>query len=442
MKTTPDSLRKVLNHSIWDGVFYSFMVGIGETYLAAFALALGLSQILAGLVTIIPILFGSVLQLFSGFGLRHVASRRQWVSYCAFTQSFCLFLLAGVAFLKMDSPTLLFIIASFYWAAGMSAGPAWNAWMGDVIPERFRINFFAFRSRLTQVAIFIGLVIGGLTLHIYTGENSRLWVFSILFCIAGCSRLVSALFLLSHPYVIKKQTHIVFQISSPKIMYVGKTILFLYLFFLFTQITVQIAAPFYTPYMLKQLHLNYAQYMILIGSAFMGRILAYSVLSSLAKRYGTILLIGIGAFGIVPIPFFWSYFNSIEALIILQLIAGALWACHELGVFLLLLETYPADIRSKVLTWVNFINAIGMVIGSLIGAHMLQSRLLTIDTYHHIFWISAALRVLPLFCIPFFVRRHFLKKPIYTRTLGVRPSMGVMDRPILLPDKTKKRDLK
>src|ERR671911_456001 len=46
-----------------DGGTYSVMVGLGETYLAAFVLALGLGERAAGLIAGAPMLAGAVLQL-------------------------------------------------------------------------------------------------------------------------------------------------------------------------------------------------------------------------------------------------------------------------------------------------------------------------------------------------------------------------------------------
>ena len=39
-----------------DGVFFSVMVGLGEAYVPAFALAVGLGEIVAGLVATVPML--------------------------------------------------------------------------------------------------------------------------------------------------------------------------------------------------------------------------------------------------------------------------------------------------------------------------------------------------------------------------------------------------
>src|SRR6202011_3259909 len=54
-------IRKDLRASVADGASFSVMVGIGETYLPAFVLAMGMGEIAAGLISSIPLLVGAVL---------------------------------------------------------------------------------------------------------------------------------------------------------------------------------------------------------------------------------------------------------------------------------------------------------------------------------------------------------------------------------------------
>ncbi|HKC50660.1 MAG TPA: hypothetical protein VKF60_07695, partial [Myxococcota bacterium] len=56
-------LRRDLALVHTDAIAASIMVGAGETYIAAFALALGLGDIVAGYVASVPLLAGALLQL-------------------------------------------------------------------------------------------------------------------------------------------------------------------------------------------------------------------------------------------------------------------------------------------------------------------------------------------------------------------------------------------
>ena len=56
-------LRRDLRAIVGDGVAFSVMVGAGESYIPAFALAAGLGEITAGLVATLPMLVGAAFQL-------------------------------------------------------------------------------------------------------------------------------------------------------------------------------------------------------------------------------------------------------------------------------------------------------------------------------------------------------------------------------------------
>src|SRR5262245_65851794 len=76
-------LRRDLALVHTDAIAASVMVGIGEAYIAAFALALGLGDIVAGFVASGPLLAGAVLQLVSPWGVRRFGSHRRWAVACA-----------------------------------------------------------------------------------------------------------------------------------------------------------------------------------------------------------------------------------------------------------------------------------------------------------------------------------------------------------------------
>ena len=73
-----------------DGVSFSVMVGLGETYIPAFVLAAGLGEVAAGLIATLPPLAGAVFQLVTPFAVRHLHSYRRWVVACAALQALAL----------------------------------------------------------------------------------------------------------------------------------------------------------------------------------------------------------------------------------------------------------------------------------------------------------------------------------------------------------------
>jgi nitrate/nitrite transporter NarK len=83
------SLRRDLLVSTIDAMAFSVMVGCGETYFSAFALALGLGPVAAGMVAAVPVLFGALLQLASPLAVARIGSNRRWVMVCTLVQACC-----------------------------------------------------------------------------------------------------------------------------------------------------------------------------------------------------------------------------------------------------------------------------------------------------------------------------------------------------------------
>src|SRR5687767_11428936 len=168
-----------------DGVFFSLMVGLGETYLAAFALALGNSDVAAGLLSALPMLAGGILQLIAPSAMHRASSYRSWVKMWAALQAASFLPLVVAAWLGAAPVALLFACAFIYWGSGLATAPAWNAWMAQIVPARIRSRYFGSRQSAAQLGVLAGLVAGGLMLH-HSGRDTR--AFAILFAAAFLCR--------------------------------------------------------------------------------------------------------------------------------------------------------------------------------------------------------------------------------------------------------------
>ena len=139
-----------------EAIAYGGMVGVGETFLPAFALAAGLGEVTAGLIASVPMLVGGIMQMISPAAIRTLSSNRRWVMLCAATQALSFAPLVYYALKGGISATAMYVAASIYWGAGLATGPAWNTWMGAIVPRFVRARFFARRTRLSQVAVLAG----------------------------------------------------------------------------------------------------------------------------------------------------------------------------------------------------------------------------------------------------------------------------------------------
>lgn len=380
------------------------MVGIGETFLPAFALALGLGQITAGLVASIPLLIGSVLQLVTPWAVSKLGSNRRWVVLCTTMQA-ASFLPLVIGALYGSMPSLVvFAVISIYWGAGYGAGPAWNTWMETVVPQQVWTPFFALRSRMSQAGTLLGFVAGGTILQYGKTAGTPLAAFACIFCIAAICRFLSGRFLStqSEPAPVHAtQQRVSLGELIGRIRAGGSERMLLY--FLTVQVAVQISGPYFTPYMLKQLGVSYIEFMLLLATSFIGKIVALPACGRFAFRFGARRLVWLGGIGIIPMAGMWMYVREFWEIVLLQFAAGAVWAAYELAMFLLFFETVRREERTSILTLFNLGNASALVIGSVFGGFALRYLDQSPEAYFTLFALSSALRVATLICL-FFTR--------------------------------------
>ncbi len=423
------------------------MVGAGETFVPAFVLALGMGEVLAGLMATVPMLTGAVLQLASPWAVTRLGSRRRWVVTCAACQAASLLLLPLCAQFNGRAAWLVFAAATLYWAAGLATGPAWNAWMETLVPSPLRARFFAARTRICQFGTLAGFLLGGALLHYGESVQRQELAFGLLFVLAALCRFISAACLARQsefPGFTEREPQLPAMNAAPRDRvedHVGLSGLIgrlrghagarLMVFLLAMQSGVWIAAPFFTPYMLAQLHFSYGQFVVLTALAFVARIMVLPLFGRFAQRAGAYRLFWIGGVSLVPLSALWVFSSSFVYLLVLQFVAGVAWAAYELAMILMFFETIPRSERISMLTLYNLGNSLAMVVGSLLGAALLGWLGEVHSSYLLLFGLSSVVRCVSLVFMARVPRMDFQAVQPATRTLAIRPSAGALESPIL-----------
>lgn len=442
------SPRKNLRASLGDAACYSVMVGLGESLFAAYALALGSGETVAGLVATVPMLTGAALQLAAPRGVAWLGSQRLWVVGASALQAISLLLMPLAALATGSVATLwVFIAATLYHAGVMSAGPVWNTWIDGIIPRSVRTHFLACRSRIAQFCTMLGFLIGGVALQLAAsrGEVSYgpasygsamrgmapisstaalvLGTFCGIFLVAALFRFGSVFFLAQHR---ERETMIpTFNRVSPRKLFGsdgkqlgGRIVLYL----LAMQVAVQISGPFFGPFLLGEQKISYINFMTLMAISFLGKVVALPLWGRIARSAGPRRLMWLGGAAIVPISGLWifaplfsnvrftlplwfasagSFSFSAETIYIalIQLLSGIAWAGYELAMVLMFLEAIPKRERTSVLTVYNFGNAAAMVLGGLIGGTLLRALGEDYFAYMVLFGLSSVMRGTTLVCL-------------------------------------------
>ncbi len=415
-----------------DGVAFSAMVGLGESYVPAFALAVGLGEVVSGLVATVPMLAGACLQMVTPAAVRRLGSYRRWVVLCARLQALSFVpLIVGAALGKVG---LLWVgVATVaYWAFGMSTSPAWNAWVTSLVPLEMRARFFARRARAAHAAVLGGLVVGGLALEHGRGHGVELAVFAALFAAAMTSRFISSGFLAAQseaPGLAASHRSLGATPVWERLRAAGSVRVLTYLIGM--KAVTHIAAPYFTPYMLGPLDLSYGRFMTLIAASFAARVAVLPFLGRFAQHRGTRSVLWLGGLGIVPLPLLWLVSHDFYYLLAVQFFAGTAWVAIELATTLSFFEGIPESDRASVLSAFNLANATAIAIGALAGAQLFTWLDGSAAAYAWLFAVSSAGRLLTLALLQRTPAATSVPKGFRLRTLAVRPSGVAVQPPIL-----------
>lgn len=401
----PSSERRDLHAIVADGVAFSVMVGLGETYIAAFVLAAGHGEVAAGLIATLPVLAGAVFQLVTPYAVRRLDSYRRWIVLCASLQAAALAPLAIGGALGGIELAWIALATVAYWTFGMATSPAWNAWVTTLVPAEIRKLFFARRARLCHAALFAGLLVAGLALQWGKDRGRELALYAVLFSGALLARLVSAAFLArqsERPGLVGEHRAQASGGLFSAIRSAGSGHMLAYL--LSATAVVHVSAPYFTPYWLGPLRLSYAQFMTLIATALLARIAILPWFAALAERRGTRVLLVLGAFSIVPLPVLWLVSDHFAYLVALQAVSGLAWAALEFATMLSFFEGIADRDRARVLSAFNLANASAMAIGSLAGSSIFSALDRAPAAYAMLFAVSSAGRLAALWWLRHEVR--------------------------------------
>lgn len=396
------SLRRDLAVSTIDAAAYSVMVGCGETYLPAFALALGLGPIVAGMVASVPLLVGATVQLAAPFVVHRVGGNRRWVILCVAVQAASFLPFIVWAMRGRAEAWQLVAAASVYWSAGMASAPAWVAWMAGLVPGRLRTPYFAQRNRVGQIAVFVGFVTAALLLQTEDTRDTPLIGFALLFGLAALARFVSTFCLWACRERPRRAALVAAGPDSAGGLIArvraswrdatsgrtGRLVAFLCCFIF----GLQIAGPYFTPYMLDALGFSYGQFLVVIAAGILVKAVLLPAIGRLGSRLGPWRLLRYSSLTIVPLSLLWLPTANVSWLVGVQLLAGTCWAAYELAVALLLFEVAGDRERGNVVGVYNLGIAIATVAGAGCGGFILHALGETTTAYAAVFIASCLLR--------------------------------------------------
>ncbi|MFH1762188.1 MAG: MFS transporter [bacterium] len=426
-------IKKSLRYSIFDGAFYSVMVGFGESFFTPFAVFLQAGNLELGLLGSLPQAMGSLSQFYSNSLLKLFKSRKRLVSTLAFAGALMHIPIILVYFMGKMKIYMLILFICIYWILNMILGPAWNSWMGDLVPENSRGAYFGQRNRIAGFVSFVSFMLAGFILQQFAGnQNIRFAGFTILFTVAMLSRAVCYIFLIKKyepPRVIHDHHEFGFGSFLKQAAHNNYGLFVFYLCFM--NFSVFISAPFFAPYMLKDLSLSYQAYTLVIASAIIIKVITLRVWGILADKHGTRQVIAVTGYVMPFVPLLWVFSWKLWYLIVIQAFSGFVWGGFEIASFNYIFDATSPEKRQTCVAYLNILIGVSMFAGAMAGAAAVHFNRFFWTSYFLVFILSFVLR---LTASVFFIPRlkelrsveHISYRGLLLKAISAMPSRGLI----------------
>jgi len=257
-------------------------------------------------------------------------------------------------------PVILIIFYSIYAIFGSLGSPAWFSLLGDIVPENHRGKYFGIRNKICGIVALLTMLAGAFVLDYYKTRGYLLLIFSIFFFIAGISRLISAYLFTKHYYPkLKLEKGYYFSLfqfikKAPENNF-GRFTIYVSLLTL----AVNIAGPFFTVYMLKDLGFSYITFILVNASASVFSLLTMTVWGKLSDMYGNREMLKFGSILVSLIPILWILSkNPIYLIFIPQLVSGIGWAAFNLAASNFIYDSVTPQRRGICVAYYNLLNGI------------------------------------------------------------------------------------
>lgn len=389
-----------LRHSVRDGVAYSVMSGVGETYFAAYALFLGATAAQVSLLAAIPPLFGAVTQLFAAWLEGRAGTRRALIVSSALLHALSWFPIVWAPYLFPAHAVTAMVGCIVLYHAWIGFGaPLWCSLMADLVPARKRGRFFGGRTRLMSVASFAALVVGGLVLEFFQARGSTRFGFAVIFTAAAAARMYSVYHLsrMVEPNTtdpVPRPAR-----SAPTCRYQTRFIRFS-IFITAMNFAVAVAGPFFTVYMLRDLGFSYLQFTAATAIAVVAQFLTLRTWGRLADLFGNRAVLATSGVIVPLVPALWLLSPSFAWVLFIQALAGWSWAGFSLAAGNHLYDVVRPDRRAVYWATHNLMNNLGACGGALIGGVMSELFPSTFTLFGHVVhWTSGLWALLLLSAI-------------------------------------------
>ena len=369
----PAKRERNLRFSVYDGVFYAIMTGLGEGYLGAFAVFLRATDAQVAILLSLPQLIGALFQIVSAHVLHFLRNRKTVMLIGVFGQALTWPMIAASDLFADHRILWLIVGVGTYFILGNFAHPAWVSLMGDLVHAETRGAFFGRRNRWMSIASFSALGLAGLLLHETARGQAEAVGFVAIFLAACAARLISGSYLvrMTEPADVPPSAapFSLWQFARDgRKSHFGRFVVYTTL----THFAVAISGPLITPYLLRDLGFSYGQFMCSAASVVLAQFLTLSPWGHFCDLFGNRRALTLSGAMLAIIPLFWLLTVDFYAILAIQFFAGICWAGFTLSMGNFIFDTVTPSRRALCAAVYSAGNAVGMFAGASLGAFLIR----------------------------------------------------------------------
>lgn len=385
MKFTPNQKRFVANGTLW-----AIYEGFNAAFLSAFALALGASNTVIGLISAMPFIATIIAQIPGTKLIEYFPRKTVYVTLSVLSRIIWVLIILTPYYFK--SYPLIIVVAAYFAIRLMEymTDPAWTTTVADIIPAKERGAIFGTRNMFLITGMTLASTVGAIYLDLFPKNTTYgfipMFLAGILFglmSIVQFARIKLPEYSDHHHYCIKE-------------FFTQKTVRAFTAIIFFFNFSYAIASPLFIVYILKDLGLSYKIYIgtVIISSAM--KVIANRHLGKITDRYGDkpVAVLSIIGTAMVPLLYLFVGPKTLWLLVPAQIISGIAWAGADISMFNLLLDFTEPKKRAVQVANYSMITSVPLIFAPIIGGILADNiKYFVLAGIPFVFFVSTVLRL-------------------------------------------------
>ena len=219
--------------------------------------------------------------------------------------------------------------------------------------------------------------------------------FILIFLIALISRMISLLYLYKQyepAYQVLREAEFGFLqfFQEPQFRNYRSFVIYLGLM----NFAVFISGPFFTPYMLKDLQMDYLTFTLVNASSIIVKVLSLPVWGKAVDRFGARRVMSLAGYLMPIIPVLWLFSRDVTWLIAIQIYSGFIWGGFEIATVSFIFDITTPQKRATGVAYYNIVNGLALISGALLGSTIVRFNTVFLSPYFLVFLLSGLLRLI------------------------------------------------